>query len=229
MGKKLAVFSLVLLSIMITAGSGCAWWEEMNQDKDQQALKDADTQKRELLEKIDRDFDNPELHYQLAQLYQRDGLWDKARQEYSVTLRFDPVHRPAQAGVVKTLMEAGDKNRAQMHADIYLDQAASSSAASLRLAMGFQNQDLDALAMRAYDQALELSPDSAKIHKQLGYYYLARDNEDKAREHLTQSIRLDPIQPEVASQLGKLGVSVTVRRRNTSSDKELEEAIEQSQ
>ena len=110
-----------------------------------------------------------------------------------------------------------------------MDQASASAAASLRLAMAFENQELDSLAMDAYQQALELEPDSARIHKQLGYYYLARDNEDKAREHMRRSIRINSNQPEVANQLGKLGVSITRQRGEPTSERQLEEAADQAE
>ena len=59
-------------------------------------------------------------------------------------------------------------------------------------------------------QAIHLAPTSAKVHKQLGYYYLSKNDKVHAEEYFKRSFNLDPVQPEVAGELGRLGVEVRI-------------------
>jgi Flp pilus assembly protein TadD len=71
--------------------------------------------------------------------------------------------------------------------------------------------------MRAYQQALRLAPNSARVNKQIGYYYLAKGQNDTAKIYLQRSFQLNPRQPEVAGELGRLGViiqPVTPKQQN---------------
>ena len=184
-------------------------------------------QKRaELLKKIDRDFENPDAHYELGQLYQSEGMWFQAEREYSIALGFDPVHREAQGARVKVLVEGGDQGQADLSADFYINQVSQLAAGSLRLAMAFQNNQLDELALRCYHQALRLAPNSAKINRQIGFYHLSKDDKQQAGDYLTRSFQLDPHQPGVAFALGKLGVAVQVPRKTEKNTKKLDKIIE---
>ncbi|MGB2864327.1 MAG: hypothetical protein WBC05_13435, partial [Sedimentisphaerales bacterium] len=57
------------------------------------------------------------------------------------------------------------------------------------------------------------SPSSALINKQVGYYYLGKSDKDQAKEYLVRSFQLDPKQPEVAGELGRLGVEEKIPRK----------------
>ncbi len=184
--------------------------------------------KAELLRQIDRKFENPDAHFELGQLYQDEGLWAQAENQYKTALNFDPVHRRAQAARVKVLMDSGDTAKAELLADIYMEQASNSAAGSLRLALAFQKQGLDENALTCYRQALRLAPNSAKINRQIGYYYLSKSNKEQAREYLSRSFQLNPNQPEVAGELGRLGVAVRIPRKTEKGTKKLDKIVEQS-
>jgi tetratricopeptide (TPR) repeat protein len=171
-----------------------------------------DREKTELMTQIDRDFENSDAHYKLGQLYQNDGLWSKALHEYNVAVSFDPAHRNAQAATIYVLQAMGDKARADMTADTYIMQTSGSAEESLRLALAFQKEKLDDLALRAYQQALRLAPNSAKVNRQIGYYYLSKGDKVRAREYLYRSFQLNRKQPEVAGELGRLGVDISGAR-----------------
>jgi len=164
--------------------------------------------KTELLKQIDKKYQSPEAHYELGKIYQAQGRWAEAEQQFTVTLGFDPVHRSAQAAKVKVLLDSGDKATADFSTDFYLNQASSSAYGSLKLGMAFQEEKLDELAVRAYQQALRLAPNSARVNKQIGYYYLAKGQNDTAKIYLQRSFQLNPKQPEVAGELGRLGVII---------------------
>jgi len=198
--------------------------------KKQKAVEDIEPipveQKKEtLIKRLDKKFKDAEAHFELGRIYQSEGLWIQAEREYNLALNYDPLHRKAQAGRVKVLMMMGDKAQADTSTEFYINQASTTAAGSLRLAMAFQEQGLDELAMRCYRQALNLAPNSAKIHRQIGFYYLAKDNKEMAKEYLTRSFQLNPYQEDVGLALGRLGVIVKVPQK-TESGKKMDKILE---
>ena len=188
----------------------------------------AEKKKAKMLKAIDRKFEDADAHFKLGQLYQADGLWAQAENQYSIALSFDPAHRQAQAARVKVLVGGGDTAKAGLLADEYIERASISAAASLQLALAFQEQGLDEYALKCYQQALRMAPNSAKINRQIGYYYLSKGNKDAAREYLSRSFQLNPNQPEVAGELGRLGVAVKIPRKTEKSTKKLDKIVEKS-
>jgi len=164
--------------------------------------------KVELQKSLERKFENPRAHYLLGQLYHAERMWDDAEYHYNNSLRFDPVYRPAQAAMIKLLLDRGDTVKAANYLDSYMNQAAGSPGKLLELALEFQQQQLDTYALSCFQQALDLAPNSANIHKHLGYFYLSRDDKVKAREHFEISFNNDRNQPDVSRELGKLSVPV---------------------
>jgi tetratricopeptide (TPR) repeat protein len=174
--------------------------------------------KAELLKTLDRKFENPQAHYELGQVYLAEKQWLKAEYHFSQAISFDPAHSEAQAAMVKVFIESGDTAKSKTYADIYMNQAAGSASASFRLGLAFQKQLLDEYAFDCYMQAIHLDPTFAKVHKQLGYYYLGKNDKVRAEEYFKRSFNLDPVQPDVAGELGRLGVEVRIpgkAERNT--------------
>jgi len=188
----------------------------------------ADKKKEQLLKQLDRKFENPEAHYQLGQLYQADGLWTQAEYRFKTALSFDPSHRGAQAARVKVLLASGDETTGQLLADEYIHQASVSAEQSLLLALAFQKEALDELALACYQQALRLAPNSAKINRQIGYYYLSKNDKAQAADYLTRSFHLNPNQPEVAGELGRLGIAVQIPRKKSADTKKLDRMVDRS-
>lgn len=188
----------------------------------------AEEKKARLLSQIDRKFENPKAHYELGQLYQADGLWMQAERQYNTALGFDPAHRMAQAAMVKVLIDSGNTDKAEIYAEIYMNQVASSASESLRLALAFQKQELDEYALDCYRQALHLAPNSARINRQIGYYYLSKGESEQAKGYLSRSFQLDPTQSEVAGELGRLGVAVKIPRKIEKDTKKLDKIVERS-
>ncbi len=171
----------------------------------------ADARKAELLRLLERKFENPDAHFQLARLYHNEELWAKAEYRYNVALGFDPTYAEAKAAMVKLFLDAGDSAKSKTYADVYMNQAADSATQSLRLAMAFQKQQLDGYAMDSYQQALSLAPGSAEVNKQMGFYYLSKGDKTRAKEHFIASYRSDNVQTDVAHELGRLGVELRIR------------------
>jgi len=168
--------------------------------------------KAQLLEQIDRKYENPEAHYQLGKLAYAEGQLDKADFEYRVALGFNPVHYRAQAGVVKVATDQKQTERAQIIAELYISQAAVSAPASVRLGKAFQNEELGAYALSCYYQATGLTPKSPEPYKLLGYYYLGEGDQVRAEENFRRSFELDPYQTNVAGELGRMGVIIGLPR-----------------
>ncbi len=188
----------------------------------------AEQRKAALLKTLDRKFENPDAHFELGRLYHAERLWIKAEYHYSRTISFDPAHREAQAAMVKLFFDSGDTAKAKIYADIYMKQVAGSASESFRLGFAFQKQLLDEYAMACFKQALNLAPNSAKVHRQIGYYYLSKNDKVRAEEYLKRSFQLDPLQPEVAGELGRLGVEVRIPKKIEKQTKKLDRIAEES-
>jgi len=225
MTVKEKICFLVIFPLLL---GGCNSYTSTTPQADEVKNTPAEQKKARLLRTLDRKYENPDAHFELGQLYHADGMWAKAQWHYNIVLSFDPVHRPAQAAMVKVLLDSGDEATASTTADIYLNQVSGSATESLKLGLAFQKQLLDNYALKCYQQALHLAPNSAKINRQIGYYYLSKKDKVRATEYLSRSIQLDPIQPDVAGELGRLGVQIRIPQKTEKNTKKLDKIVEQS-
>jgi Tfp pilus assembly protein PilF len=225
--RRIIVAASVLFFVWLFGGCESNG-KKAGQIKGEVAKTAAEEKKAKLLKEIDRKFENPQAHFELGRLYQADALWSQAEHEYSVTLSFEPAHLKAQAALVKVLIEGGDTAKARIYADIYTTHVATFANESLKLGLAFQEQGLDEYAFSCYQQALQLAPNSAKINRQIGYYYLTKGAREEAKSYLSRSFQLDPFQPEVAGELGRLGVVVTVPRKTVKDTRQLDKVVEEA-
>jgi tetratricopeptide (TPR) repeat protein len=206
-------FTLLLNYALLLVLAGCESQEMKAAEAERVRKLPAEARKAQLQQSLDSRFENPVAHFELAQLYHAEGRWPKAEYHYNIALSFDPANADAQAAMVKLFLDSGDTAKAKNYADTYINLVNSSDIQSLRLAMAFQKQQLDEYALTCYQQALNLAPDSANANKQVAYYYLNKNDKDRAKEYLVRSFQLDPTQPEVAGELGRLGVEVKIPRK----------------
>lgn len=221
------VFTFALLLLCTTLLVGCKSQDVTGTGKVRTVP--AEQRKADLLKTLDRKFENPQAHYELGQVYLAERQWLKAEYHFTRTISFDPAHAEAQAAMVKVFIESGDTAKSKTLADIYMNQAAVSASGSFRLGFAFQKQLLDEYAFDSYMQALHLAPNSAKIHKQLGYYYLSKNDKVRAEEYLKRSFQLDPVQPEVAGELGRLGVEVRIPGKVERSPRKVDKIAEEKE
>jgi tetratricopeptide (TPR) repeat protein len=219
--NRVSIFTFILLlnsaSLLVLAGCES---QEMKAAEAERARKlPAEARVANLQKSLETKFENPAVHFELAQLYHAEGSWAKAEYHYNIALSFDPANADAQAAMVKLFLDSGDPAKSKNYADTYMNQADNSDIESLRLAMAFEKQKLDEYALTCYQQALDLAPDSARINKQMAYYYLNKNDKDKAKEYFVRSFQLDPRQPEVAGELGRLGVEVKIPTQTVESTK----------
>ena len=175
-----------------------------------------DQRKNDLLARVEKKYEDPKAHYQLGKLYQSDGLWQKAEFEFTAAMGYDPTHKEAEAALVKVLLDSGNRQRSDLMAQNFISKASYSPATSLMLGRAFHKELLDDYALTCYQQALNLAPNSAGLNKQMGYYYLNKGDEIRAEEYLKRSFQLNPNQPEVAGELGRMGIVVAVPKKKES-------------
>ena len=219
---QLAITLVLLGSILV--GGGCGGTPRKN-DRSGIKITDPDTKKDEFRSRIERNYADTQAHYGLGKLHYEDGLWQRAEWEFNVALSFEPMHTRSQAAIVKTLIAGSQGNRAKLAAEMYINQASTSAQNSFLLGQSFQKELLDDYAVMCYQQALGLAPKSAIIHKQIGYYYLSKADAVRAEEYLRRSFQIDPYQPEVAGQLGRLGVKIQVPRKEPKNAKKLDKRL----
>lgn len=229
---KTKLTAVVLLVYVLLAGA-CNRSEKTDKYKGPQQAGEvktmpAEKRKAKLLKKIDRKYTEAETHFELGQLYQAEGRWPEAEREYGIAAQFDPVDWRARAGRIKMLMAVGDQNKAELLADEYMTRASNRAEWALRLGLAFQKQQLDEYALNCYQRALTLAPNSAKINRQIGYYYLSKGDKVQAKNYLTRSFQLDKNQPEVSYQLGRMGTAVQIPRKTKRGTKRLDKIVEES-
>ena len=195
------LFGLALLFCTILLG-GCPPTDSGGQ------ATSAEQARKRIQRQIELNYKDPDAHYQMGKLHQASGFWSQAEHELTVALSFDPVHRPSQAAMVKILIDSGQSAKAKLSAEFYMNQASTSDVGSLNLGVAFQNEGLDDYALTCYQKALSLAPSSPKANKQLGYFYLKKGDNEKAKDYLIRSFQADPYQPDVAGELGRLGVAI---------------------
>jgi tetratricopeptide (TPR) repeat protein len=199
------LFTLSLLMLWVCTLSGCP-----SKEGQRARFASPEDKKAYLLREVNRKFENPSAHFQLGKLYEAEGQLDKAEYHYNVALGFDPAYRAVQAAIVKMLVSNGKTVEAKEYVDAYMNQVSSSPTVALDLGQAFHQEGLEENALACYQQALRLGPDLPEPNKQIGYYYLRKDDKVRAKEYLTRSFQLNPNQPDVAGELGRLGVVVKV-------------------
>ena len=229
MSGKNKLLILLLLFTFVAAGCGVLGGKPAGPTSQEVGLPPAEQEKAMLREKIDRKFIDAQAHYDLARLYHADGLWDKAEDEYNLALSFDPVNWRAQAAIVKLLQQSGRTDKAETYADIRIKQVSGLAESSFLLGKAFQAEGLNRYAFTCYEQALARAPDSAAVNRQLGFYYLSLGDNLKAREYLIRSFELDRYQPDVAGELGRLGVVVQTRQKTDQSTQSLEKLASETE
>jgi tetratricopeptide (TPR) repeat protein len=226
------IFNILIIVLVCTVLSGCGGGQKTvtgEKISDKELTSQSDLQKADLLKQLDKKYGDAQTHYELGKLYHAEGQWDKAEWQYNKTLAFEPIHHDAQASIVKLLVDKGDTQRSEVIADMYMSQASVSARHSLMLGRAFQARGIEEYALSCYLQAHRLAPNSVVLNKQLGNFYLMKGDRANAEMYLRRAFELDPYQPEVAGQLGKLGVQVQMPRKMPKETKKIDKMKEQEE
>jgi tetratricopeptide (TPR) repeat protein len=202
---RVIVFGILFCALII---AGCKNSSTVRVDQNSRMA--SDIRVIELKRELDKKWENPTAHYELGQLYHAAGDWSKAEFYYNQALNFDPAYRDVQAAMVKLQLNKGDKSKADWLANGYITQVVSMPEQILALGAAFEKQGLDDYALKCYTEALKATPDSPAVNRQLGYYYLHKNKKDLAKDYFIRSFQVNSNQPDVANELGKLGVAVRI-------------------
>jgi len=170
----------------------------------------ADIRIAQLQQQLNLKWENPTVHYELGQVYHSQGDWSKAEYYYNIAMGFNPAYRDVQAAMVKLQFDKGDKSKGEWVANSYMTQVASSPEQLLALGEALEKQGLSDYALQCYTNALKIAPNSDTVNRRLGYYYLSKGKSDLAKEYFIRSFQLNANQPDVAQELGRLGVAVRI-------------------
>jgi len=204
----LGVPVFVLLGVVLFGLAGCHGGSSTGSEVGPASSIPTEKTEAELLLELEKKFENPQAHYELARFYHRQQQWTRAEQHYNWAISLDPALRAAQAGMVKMYVDRGETAKAEQYANSYIGQAGRNGVESTRLAWEFERLGLGTYALRCFAQALAAAPDSYEVNKQIGFYHLGKGDTAKAKQYLQRSFELNPRQPDVAGELGRLGVVV---------------------
>jgi len=210
--KRREALCIAVLLVCAIAILGCNGGNAKQTESDKSQVLSAAENRAGLLTKLERRFENPDVHFELGQSYRNDGLWTQAEYHFETALRFDPLNRAAQAAMIRLLIDSGDQAKASICAKRYLKQVEYSWKETMKLGDALGQERVEEYALACYQQTVRLAPEAPQGHKALGRYYLSKNDNDMAKECLKRSFRLDPSQAEVAGELGRLGVIVSVSR-----------------
>ncbi|MCK4886771.1 MAG: hypothetical protein KAS96_05235 [Planctomycetes bacterium] len=198
--KIRAIMISLAVLVYIFFGFGCTVEQKTGTD----SIKEIN--KNRLLTKIGKNYKNANAHYKLGKIYASEKQWQKALYEYDVALSFDPAHWQTQAAKLKALVNKGQSAKADVAAEMYINQNVGNIEGPLTLSKALEDEGLDKYVVRSYKSGIAKFPDSVELNRGLGMFYLKKDNKESARQYLIKSFELDPTQADVASELGKMGV-----------------------
>jgi tetratricopeptide (TPR) repeat protein len=221
---------LVGLLLVVCGGfiGGCRRPVKTTTDDDYTFV-DPELRKLDLQRRLEKRYNDPDIHYELGKIYQSEGLWEKAIFHYKIAFSIDPVNWTSAAATVKAHYQAGRKTKAISMTEYYSAKANYSASSLLLLGRAFQNEMLDDEALACFHRALKIAPDSAELNKQIGYYYQGKNDLIRAEQYLRRSLEIKPSR-DVSRALGTLGIPVELprRRRVTPEEAPLEAPVEDS-
>ena len=126
---------------------------------------------------------------QLATLYSRQNLHEKATGTWKVLLETDPENTKYQDGLVNSYQESGKIDAALTLAQQYIDANPEIGVHYARLAKLYKDEDQVDKALAAYQKAVELAPGNAKIYQELAELHLRKNDLTSAEKAFQEAIR----------------------------------------
>jgi Tfp pilus assembly protein PilF len=160
-----------------------------------------------LKQQIDLKFESPDAHYRLAKLYHAQKSWVKAEYEYTIAIGFAPLNKWPDAGLVKLYEDWNRKENAVAAAEKSMHSCFTDEDL-IMLAKAFQQEGLLKHAEGCYEYALTVAKNKGGIYKEMGFYFLSLGDKVRAEEAFRKSLEIRPYQPDVSTELGRMGVKV---------------------
>lgn len=197
--------SCAAISLIICVMAGCRTRSTPRPDLAMDRIPDKESY---LLSKLSTRYQNAEAHCDLGRYYLDQGLTDKAQYHLETALGFDSALRPAQAAHIRLTSQLEGEMAGQRLCAEYQQPLLSSTPEMIKLAKALADEGLDTLSLSCFQRVLTIQPNSAEANRQLGYFYLTRKNNEKAKLHFSRSFELNPNQADVAGELGRMGVTI---------------------
>ncbi len=197
--------SCATIGLIICGIAGCRTQSNPTRDMAVGAIPDKESY---LLSKLKTRYQDADTHGELGRYYLNQGMLDKAKYHLETAMGFDSALRPAQAAYVKLTSQLEGEMAGQRLCAEYQRPLLSSAAEMIKLAKALGDEGLDTLSLSCFQRILSTQPYSAEAHRQLGYFYLTRNNQEEAKIHFSRSFELNPNQPDVAGELGRMGVTI---------------------
>ena len=162
---------------------------------------------REFQTAVDHDTTGTDRHYNLGRVSQDLKQYEAAIREYDLAIRYFPGNGKAHSGKIDSLV----KMRASQD---QIDQAINTAVGIVKLdpgriyltlAMAYYQVGRIAEMPEVLAKAAQASPTDPYIQAVVGRYYHAIGNTPLGIRHLMMAYELNPDQPGVAYDLGRLG------------------------
>ncbi len=129
---------------------------------------------------------NAEVHFNLGRAYNRKGVDDKARAEFSISSRIDP----------ETFDECVIKYKEKIDYE-FTDTQHLAELGSAYAEKGMLDEAID-----TYKEVLEIEPENVRVHYVLGTLYSKKGMYDEAVSEFRRAIEIDQSMPEAHYNLG---------------------------
>lgn len=124
----------------------------------------------------------------LAVLYQREGDYEKAEQEFSTAVREQPLEADVWSDLASFRFQRGEYAESAEAAREAIELAPSHKRAWVNLGLALAEQDKFDDAFQAFEKAAG----PATAHQNLGIILARKGRDDEARRELAEARRLDP-------------------------------------
>jgi Flp pilus assembly protein TadD len=129
---------------------------------------------------------NAEVHFNLGRAYNRKGMDDKARVEFSISSRIDP----------ETFDECVIKYKEK------IDYELTDTQHLAELGRDYAEKGMLDEAIDTYKKVLEIEPENVRVHYVLGTLYSKKGMYDEAISEFRRAIEIDQSMPEAHYNLG---------------------------
>ncbi len=144
----------------------------------------------------------PVAHNNLGVLYDRQGLHDKALEEYEKALAINPSFADAHANLGVAYKRRGNYEKAIEEYQKALAGNPNMAEARTNLGLAYYHQGMYDKAVAEYQKALNIDPLLAVAQYNLGMAYYALGMHDKTLEAYTKAVAINPSFAEAHYKLG---------------------------
>jgi tetratricopeptide (TPR) repeat protein len=162
-------------------------------------------------------------HYNLGHAYGKEGLTDKAIEEYKLAISLKPGFADAHNNLGVAYYNKGMIDGAIVEYKEALRLKPDYADAHNNLGAVYISQGRIDEAIEEYRVALRLKPDNAKAHNNLGALYASQSRIDEAIEELIKAVRLGP---DFAEAHFNLGLAYKIKGFKDEAIREFERVLE---